>query len=140
MQQLPPAFNQTTDRGLNSISINETLNAQQAPTQRPDIPRFETWGRWPLRWIGFFCFGATVPSLIALLPGLPSLIFSTLFLLTALMGVAWAFWHPLNRLPAIATILTAFCGLMLSILTLAYHNAHPQQPNPDSISKNSVRL
>lgn len=140
MQQLPPAFNQTTDRGQNTISINETLNAQQAPTYRPDLPRFENWERWPMRWIGFFCFGTAVPSVLALIPGLPALIFSTLILLASLMGVAWAFWQPSHRLPAIATILTTLCGLIFSILTLAYHYANPQPTDPNPISQNSLSL
>lgn len=127
--QDPPKFNQATDRGINNISISETINGQTAPIQ-PQPPRLDLWERWPMRWIGCFCLGVAIPSCYALLPALPSLIFSTLLILGLLMLAGWAMWHRHHWVPAAIAILTLTLGLIFSLLSLANltHESRKQLP------------
>ncbi len=117
--QEPPRFNQITDRGQNTISINETIQGQTAPTA-PKLPYLDNWSRWILRWIAGFCLGTAIPSVYAIAPAFPSLIFSTLLLFGIIALIVWGLWHRHHWLPAVATILTATLGLLLSLITLLY--------------------
>lgn len=110
-------FKQPPDR-INSISISETINGQTAPIQ-PQPPRLNLWERWPMRWIGCFCLGVAIPSFYALLPALPSLIFSTLLILGLLMLTGWALWNRQHWVPAAIAILTLTLGLIFSLLSLS---------------------
>lgn len=134
MQDIPPRIQQTTDRGQNTISISETVNGQTAPTA-PKLPRLDNWSRWVLRWIAGFCLGTAIPSVYAIAPPLPSLIFSTLLILGIIALIAWGLWHRDHWLPAITTILTTALGLTLSLITLLYltlHHFSHEQPRNDA--------
>lgn len=125
---------------VNQITLNETITGQTAPTYRPEPLRHENWERWPMRWLAFFSFGVTAPSLMAILPGLAALVFLTLVLIAALFGVGWSNWHRSHRLPAIVAILSFTTGILFSLTTLAYHYVQPKPSNAVTVSTNCTLL
>ena len=125
---------------FNQITLNESITGQVAPTYRPEPLRLENWERWPMRWVSFFAFGVTAPSLIAILPGVGALVFSTLVLVAALFGVGWASWQRSHRLPAIISILSFSSGILFAITTLAYHYVQPKPTNAITVSANRTLL
>lgn len=131
-------ISQTTDRGINNLSFTETINASIAP-QFPTLPRFTAWDRWLLRWVGFFCFGVSVPSWLMILPPIGALTFSTLILLGALILGGWAIYRRENAIPAAVTVLVLFVGIFFALSTYGYHHANSQR-NPKPVPAKSLNI
>lgn len=131
-------ISQTTDRGINNLSFTETLNASTAP-QFPILPRFTSWDRWLLRWVGCFCFGVSLPSWLMILPPIGALTFSTIALLGALILGGWSIYRRENAIPAAVTVLVISVGTLFAIATHSYHHAESES-NPKSIPTIRVNL
>lgn len=141
MQQLPQEpnrFNQTTDRGVNNVSITEHNHPQTAPFL-PILLPLSTWSRWPMRWLGFFALGTMLPSLYVTLPPIMALALTISLLIGILMLIGWASWQRHHFIPAGVAIGITLLGFFFSLFTLI-HGAIHHEPGTTTqpISETSI--
>jgi hypothetical protein len=69
--QAPPqlasdkSFQQFTQQGKNQVNVTEHNTAVGIPNLSGHLTPSTVWGRWFLRWLGFFSVGCTLPFLTA---------------------------------------------------------------------------
>lgn len=137
--EVPTPIQQSTDRGINNLSISETTNTQNAPLF-PALPPLVHWDRWYLRWVGFFCVGAAFPSVLAILPAVWSIALLVILLLGAIVLGGWGNFRRENTVPAAVVVFVFLTGILFSLLTLAYRTYAEPKPNPSPLQANSLNI